>query len=40
MIRKELEGLEKDSKVKIHLDQFKASLKNIGKVSEGLEEGF
>ena len=29
-----------DSKVKIHLNPFKAALKNIGKELEGLEEGF
>ena len=29
-----------DSQVKIHIDPFKAALKNIGKEVEGLEEGF
>ena len=30
----------KDSKVKIHLDPFKAALKNIENEFKGLEEGF
>ena len=31
---------KKDSKGKIHLDPFKAALRNIGKELEGLENGF
>ena len=31
---------KKDSKVKIHLDPFKAALRKIGKELEGLENGF
>ena len=31
---------KKDSKVKIHLNPFKAALKNIENELEGLKEGF
>ena len=39
-MKKSEKDSKKDSKMKIHLDPFKAALKNIEKELEGLEEGF